>query len=392
MYAIGGPRGIRIVKRSDVDYILPHSDDAFSTAANTVPMISGIKAMRLLMGCHHPDTPIAVVDTQGYTHIVPAKRLSSMGKLYVLGCDKQGIDQLYPIRKVITRVPEKKSKFKKVILSSGRLLITSQEHKWWVYDKEFKLVQAKDLEKGMLVPRSLFSAMPVRPTEILGVPVTKEICVFMGRLVRSLKASSYSYRIDYVCDKDREVDQKKDIEKALQQLGIKNYNFFHSKDRYAVSIKDPVFQDWADLNVGAEPEDRRVPSAILSLPEGYTSLFLDSYYKDLQTIGEDTEGDTWLLSIANPSLRDALSFMLNKIYTDTRYRDVTKKHYTNRALQLLPAKATLGDIVLEKITKVLDVSAPAVMIDIDCDDNVYAAANGVITHNSKYCTQAVPLP
>ena len=84
--------------------------------------------------------------------------------------------------------------------------------------------------------------------------------------------------------------------------------------------------------------------------------------------------------------------MLNKIYTDTRYRDVTRKDYTNRALQLLPAKASMGDIVLEKIVKILDVSAPAVMIDIDCDDNVYAAANGVITHNSKYCTQAVPLP
>ena len=83
------------------------------------------------------------------------------------------------------------------------------------------------------------------------MPVTREICVLMGRLVRSLKASSYSYRIDFVVDPDREVNQKKDIEKALQQLGIKNYNFFYSRGLHAVSIKDPVFQDWADLNVGA---------------------------------------------------------------------------------------------------------------------------------------------
>ena len=103
------------------------------------------------------------------------------------------------------------------------------------------------------------------------------------------------------------------------------------------------------------------------------------------------QGDTWLLSIANPALRDSLSFMLNKIYTDTKYRDCTKKSFVHRALQLVPAEASLGDIVLEKITKILDVEAPPVMIDIDCDDNVYAVANGIITHNSKYSTQAVPL-
>lgn len=241
VYAIGGPRGLRIVKRSDVDYILPHSDDAFSASANTVPMLSGIKAMRLLMGCHHPETPVAVVDSNGYTHIVPAKRLGHMGQLYVLGCDKNGRDELYAVRKVITRVPAKKSKFKKVILSSGRVLLTSAEHKWWIYNEKFQLKQAKDLQEGMLVPRSLFSSMPVRLTRVMGVPVTREICVFMGRLIRSLRATTYSYRVDFVKDKERGVDQSTDITAALEQLGIKNYNLFHSRGIHAVSIKDPVF-------------------------------------------------------------------------------------------------------------------------------------------------------
>lgn len=391
VYAIGGPRGLRIVKRSDVDYILPHSDDAFSASANTVPMLSGIKAMRLLMGCHHPETPVAVVDSNGYTHIVPAKRLGHMGQIYVLGCDKKGRDQIYAVRKVITRVPAKKSKFKKVILSSGRVLLTSAEHKWWIYNEKFQLKQAKDLQEGMLVPRSLFTSMPVRLTEIMGTPVTREICVFMGRLIRSLRATTYSYRVDFVKDKERGVDQSTDIVTALEQLGIKNYNLFHSRGIHAVSIKDPVFEDWVNEHVGMLPEDRKIPSEILSLPEGYTSIFLDSYYKDLQTIGQDNQGDTWLLSIANPALRDSLSFMLNKIYTDTKYRDYTKKDFVHRALELVPASTSIGDVVLEKITKIMDVQAPPVMIDIDCDDNVYAVANGIITHNSKYVSQAVPL-
>ena len=78
VYALGGPKGVRIVKRSDVDYILPNSDDAWSMASNTVPMLSGIKSLRLNMGCHHPETPITVIDSNGMTHIVPAKRLASM--------------------------------------------------------------------------------------------------------------------------------------------------------------------------------------------------------------------------------------------------------------------------------------------------------------------------
>ena len=54
VYAIGGSKGVKIVPRSSVDYILPRSDDLFSGNSNLVPMLSGIKAMRLLMGCHHP--------------------------------------------------------------------------------------------------------------------------------------------------------------------------------------------------------------------------------------------------------------------------------------------------------------------------------------------------
>lgn len=105
VYALGGDRGVRIVKRSDVDYILPHASDAYSKAANYVPMYSGIKAMRLLMGCHHPDTPILIVDEKGCTDIVPAKRVGHMGKVYLSGCDDKGNEVLYKVQQVVPRVP-----------------------------------------------------------------------------------------------------------------------------------------------------------------------------------------------------------------------------------------------------------------------------------------------
>jgi hypothetical protein len=88
-------------------------------------MLSGIKAMRLLMGCHHPDTPVIVIDSEGYTDIVPAKRTGHLGDVYLFGCDKKGKDKLYKLRQTVPRPTERNSKFKKVVLSSGRTLLTS---------------------------------------------------------------------------------------------------------------------------------------------------------------------------------------------------------------------------------------------------------------------------
>lgn len=187
VYAMGGPRGVRIVKKSDIDYILPHSDDAYSMAANYVPMYSGIKSMRLLMGCLHPDTPVLVVDKDGYTDIIPAKRVGHVGTIYLTGCDSNGSEAMYKVRNVVPRVPEKKSKFRKIILQSGRTLITSPCHKWYIYkDDKFNLVPASQLKQGMLVPRTVFQTVPVRSATVAGKPVTRQIAVLMGRLCASL--------------------------------------------------------------------------------------------------------------------------------------------------------------------------------------------------------------
>jgi DNA-directed RNA polymerase subunit beta len=43
-------KGIKIIPKQEVDYIVPSGDDMFSEGSNTVPMKSGVKGMRLLMG------------------------------------------------------------------------------------------------------------------------------------------------------------------------------------------------------------------------------------------------------------------------------------------------------------------------------------------------------
>lgn len=391
IYALGGQRGVRIVKREDVDFILPRADEAWSTCANNVPMLSGIKAMRLLMGCHHPDTPVIVIDSEGYTDIVPAKRTGHLGDVYLFGCDKKGKDRLYKLRQTVPRPTERNSKFKKVVLSSGRTLLTSFQHKWYVYqNNQFQLKYADELKKGMLIPRSIFSSIPVRNTVIMGKKVTQQICILMGRIIKSLVISKNAHKITYVKNNEG-VDQQPQLQKAFKQLGVLKYRFFSAKGQHAVTIKDPVFIDWINNNIGTTKKTYKIPKQLLTLPAGLTCAFLDSYYKDLSCVGQDSQGTNWLLDFDNQILRDGIAFMLTKIYTDSKYRDSVYKGKLYRALQLCPLKTTKGDIILEKISDIEEVEAPAIMIDIDCDDNVYAVANGIITHNSKYATQAVPL-
>ena len=133
VFAVGGSRGVRPIARDKVDYIMPYSDEMFSLSANAVPMMSGVKGLRLLMGCLHPDTSVAFVDDNGYTDIVPAKRLGSSSKTYLMGCDSKGQDKLVPLRFVVPRFPDKSRKFCRVILESGRVLLTSPDHKWSIY-------------------------------------------------------------------------------------------------------------------------------------------------------------------------------------------------------------------------------------------------------------------
>ena len=391
VYAMGGPKGVRVVAKKDVDYILPYSDDAESTMANNVPMYSGVKAMRLLMGCHHPQTPIIVLNAEGQTQIVPAKRLGYMNEIRVIGCDEQGNEVVFHVRKVIPRSVQKNTRFVKVILSSGRVLTTSPCHKWYVYDKEFKQIPASELSKGMLVPRSLFTSVPTKNGIVYTRRVTKQVASLMGRIVASGTATATGFKFDYACSKILHVDQKQQLTEALDYLGIADYHFFSKHGVYFVTVKDPVFVDWVQENIGLTSETKRIPGCLLSLSPGFTSYFLDSYCKTMTNLAQDRQGDNWLLDIGSASLRDSLAFMLNKIYTDTKYRDCRKNGQIQRALQLVPVNRDLADVALDSITDIQFVQPPAMMIDIDCDDNVYAAANGIITHNSKYSTQAIPL-
>lgn len=389
VYALGGDKGVRIVPRSSVDYILPRADEAWSTAANVVPMMSGVKSLRLNMGCLHPQTPVPFVDQQGFTDLVPAKRLGSYGDTYLYGCDQTGHEKLYKLDGVYSRFPDFNRAFKRVITASGRVLVTSPDHKWYVYQGgKYQKITADKLQQGMLIPRSTFFKLPTRLTTIFGVTITKEICVLIGRLLKSYEETPKTRRFTYVVNET--VNQESDIIQALKQLNIIGSNFYQRDDIHYVSITDVRLIDWIETEMKSKEAQRKIPKAILSLPKGMTSYVLDSYCKQRENVGQDIFGDIWLLDIPSPIMRDGLSLMLGKIFTDTYYRDSYKNGKQYRALKLIESE-NQGTVYLQPIKKILDEPAPAFMVDLDCGDNVYAVGNGIITHNSKYISQAVAL-
>jgi len=57
-------RGMFYVPRDEVDYVVPNGDDLFSIGANTVPLKSGVKGMRLLMGSKFVNQALPLVSRE----------------------------------------------------------------------------------------------------------------------------------------------------------------------------------------------------------------------------------------------------------------------------------------------------------------------------------------
>ena len=395
VYAMGGKTGIRIVPKASVDYFLPRADEAYSLAANNVPMLSSDKEMRLLMGCLHPDTTVITQGHDKMVHLRRAKDVTLENTEYMYGVDDAGKNQLFKLRSKVPLFPRSRV-FYKVIVSSGRFLITSPEHKWVVArDGKLEKTRADELKPGDSVPRRLFGDLPFGVTSFPdGKMVTPDVAILLGYLVKSVRCSKKG---SFVFDVSRE--HRGNVESALQYLGCHWHKWVSEQEDpefVTLSITNTEangsFISWLEDTMGKRACSPVVPDEILGAHYLITSYFLDAFTKDSRQCGEDQYGDIWLLDIGSNLLRDSLSIAFSKINTDTVYMDARSGWRERKSLKLVPDSTDrFGDAVLERIERIVEVPAPPVMIDFDLGDNVYAAGNGIITHNSKYATQAVPL-
>lgn len=386
VFALGGRTGVRIVPKDQVDYYLPRADDAYSTASNLVAMPNGVKEMRLLMGCLHPGTPLITISAKNEITIKPAK---SIGKnaYGVPGCDGTGKSTGYLIRNSIAKFPQKRKWFKKVVLMSGRSLITSYDHRWPVLrDNALVLVNADKLQPGDQVLRSAFKDLPNRRTFMRGVLVNKDVATLLGCIVRSVtQPEPGKLRVVY------QPSQKTFIEAAIKRLKLEGSRFYANAGDKCLAIYDAGFIQWVEKEICIEPEERRVPTVILSACLDIASHFIDAYTANPTQVGIDSNEDMWILDIPSMICRDGLALLLARMQTDTLYRDAVRSDGVNLALKLVEQAPTFGDSIVDEVKVILEVEKVPIMIDIDIDDNMYATANGIITHNSKYALQALSL-
>lgn len=385
VYALGGPTGIHIVPRSSVQYYLPRADEAYSAASNLIPMLSGVKNMRVQMGCLHPDTNVIVIDKHGLITTKQAKVLNS-GSLP--GSTKEGTSQVYPIRTTVSKFPPKKNWFRKVILRSGRSIITSADHRWSILRKgEYMLVEAKDLKQGDIALRTTFKDVPSRRTFINHMLVNKQLAKALGILARSLdEPDNKKMRVTM-----QEEDYPAFME-AMARIGYKDgFNTYFVDHAFYVGIRDDGLRDLLRNLFGRDDRTRHVPTEIMSAGAAVVGAFIDGYTSDLTKMGQDSNDDIWVLDIPNLRMRDELAFLFARLETDTLYRDRVAGKAMDLALKLVPMEPDYSDMITDEIKLVQSgINAP-IMIDIDVDDNLYATANGVVTHNSKYPLQAVSI-
>ena len=386
VFALGGRTGVRIVPKDQVDYYLPRADDAYSTASNLVAMPNGVKEMRLLMGCLHPGTPLITISAKNEITIKPAKSIGQ-NAYGVPGCDNTGKSTGYLIRNSIAKFPQKRKWFKKVVLMSGRSLITSYDHRWPVLrDNALVLVNTDKLQPGDQVLRSAFKDLPNRRTFMRGVLVNKDVATLLGCIVRSVtQPEPGKLRVVY------QPSQKTFIDAAIKRLKLEGSRFYANAGDKCLAIHDASFIQWVEKEICIEPEERRVPTVILSACLDIASHFIDAYTANPTQVGIDSNEDMWILDIPSMICRDGLALLLARMQTDTLYRDAVRSDGVNLALKLVEQAPTFGDSIVDEVKVILEVEKVPIMIDIDIDDNMYAAANGIITHNSKYPLQAISL-
>lgn len=385
VFAMGGPTGIRIVPRDSVQYYLPRADEAYSTSSNLVTMLSGVKNMRLQMGCLHPDTFIIAKDKHGLLFTTKAQTLSEGS---IPGATKEGTSQVFDIRTTVAKFPPQKNWFRKVILKSGRSLITSADHRWPVLRKgEYQLVPAGKLKKGDIALRTTFKDVPSRRTFVNHILVNKLIARHLGYIARSLdEPDNHKMRIQLPEEKYEEFLH------VMERLGYKDgFNTYYMGYSFCVGIRDDQLKQLLRDMFGPTDKTRHVPTEILSAGAAIVGAFLDGYTADPTKLGQDSNDDIWVLDIPNLQMRDELAFLFARLETDTLYRDKVSGKAMDLALKLVPMTPGYGDMITDEIKLVQTGINSPIMVDIDVNDNLYATANGVVTHNSKYPLQAVSI-
>ena len=140
---------VSYVPRKEIEYFSMRPDEMFSLAANTAPYVSGIKEMRAMLACLHPDTPLMVRRNDLVVNVQAGTYEFHEGDMMVSLVDgKPGWRPVAGMQIIGT-----KERLYAVYMASGESVFVTSTHKWPVkHGNKLRKVETKKLIPGMKIP------------------------------------------------------------------------------------------------------------------------------------------------------------------------------------------------------------------------------------------------
>ena len=440
---VKGSRTVDLVRRTDIDYYLAEPKHTLSLASNLVPFQGGIKGMRLLMGCLHPDELLVLKDSEGLIHVTRAGDIVE-GHIR-LGFQIESLEGRRRVWKPLRAVQHNRDEKSvvRVKLASGRDLRTTVDHKWMVAsaDGTMSKKRADKLVPGDRIPRSVMLESRGQSRRVY-IPATCKA----GRKpfdMNSDDAAGWLLGALFMtasngaaCANTLAAATPKGALDRL--LAILDEHGMHPKfiSYQKRAGKDSSYQvcctnlrGWISRNLGARHKSRRIPSWIYNTPKTFRSGFLRAI---MDTRSTPVRDNTIQLTFQTKELAYDIALLLRSLGIDCNIGSCARIRHIlvcisagGRGVAGLPEvsdpvkqahiRATLStkltsqkirrmkrrtgqlpgwtdpSIVFDMVDRVTPVGPVRGTVDLSVGDGVFATMSGIIVHNSKYANQALPL-
>lgn len=285
--AMSPRHGIQYLPKSKVRYELVGGDDLFSQVSDTAALKSGIKGMRLLMGCVSGSTEVLVLRKNGTLHRTVAKEYEWLQGDRMYSADNDGSSGWREVRGVKVS-PEGRSMLR-VTTSSGRYIDTTDNHLWVRLGDEGGMdpTPAADLRVGDYVPRMGNVRWEGTVTEFLIEGKPYKHCVGARTLPADFDTGWIMglYLAEGSLQKQASRTSGVLFAASAPDIQTRVLQFFHDMGVHARPNRKSTYvrvcwtglAEWVGRNLGHGSFRKRLSGDLLNTPEAFRSGLLAGY-------------------------------------------------------------------------------------------------------------------
>lgn len=409
-------RGMYYVPREEVNYFIQSGDDLFSRGANTVPLKSGVKGMRLLMGCLHPDTDVWI-KRRNRTFITSMRNYKWKKGDCIQVLEWNNRCDWNEIRGV--KCNKEPLKGYVIETDSGRKAVVTYNHVFSVRtskDSENILLSAENLKENMYIPYASHLE-PETETENIQIGYNEYIELdfnagyFFGMYMGNENAVTFENSVI-----ELPVQDMQSVERIKEFLVRNRCSFDYVPDiNKAFLIYNKNLALYMCNNLGSKASWRKCPDEFISSTDEFRSGILAGYFA--------SSGFIYKNSLSNSHIRNSIQLICSTLGIKTsmyyrkyrekrhfglkihpssfasfvqKYVDITHHGILYNLKQLLfklfsKTVDEKGTVRYERIKRISEFTEIQDTYDIDVDNRCYMLANGMFVHNSKFVGHALPL-